>query len=570
MNKTLTINLSGIVFHIDENAYDVFNAYVDSIRRHFASSEGKDEIMQDIEARIAEMFQLRVGESKQVITLRDVEEVTSAMGRPEQFGDEEATVAADKETPLSGVKRRLFRSSDDEIIGGVCSGIAAYFGIDPVWLRLAFVLSVIFFGTGIFLYIILWIVIPEAKTTADKLMMRGEQVTISNIEKNVREEVEGLKKRAGEFGKQVNQKFSDYSGFRGFLRRLFDAFGELLGFVFKIFVKLFAVLFIIIGLLIFGGLLFALIMVPGFWVIKLPPLAFPALLAALFLVGIPALLLFYHGFKILFNIKSKSKVMNMVAGGIWLVGLVIGIITTVLGVKNYSEEESTRQELGLIQPANDTLMVSIKNNISDIDSNEDMDIFNGWSFDSHDTAVTITGPVKVDVRKSSSDKFELIKIVESRGSSRRDAAENAKGVKLTFGQTDNRLTLENNFQLTKNTMFAFQNIKFVIGVPEGKTVYLGRSLRYFLFDVKNTGGIYDDDMAPHYWKMTEKGLACTDCTGDERSIKDFDATNEGVHIGNGMDSVVVDKHGIVIKKDGEDVLRIDDKGMVIKKPDDKK
>ncbi|HKC34870.1 MAG TPA: PspC domain-containing protein, partial [Chitinophagaceae bacterium] len=272
MNKTLTINLSGIVFHIDENAYDVFNAYIDSIRRHFTSSEGKDEIMQDIEARIAEMFQLRVGESKQVITLRDVEEVTAAMGKPEQFGDEE-TAAADKEAPLSGVKRRLFRSTDDEIIGGVCSGTAAYFGIDPVWLRLAFVLSVIFFGTGLLLYIILWIVIPEAKTTADKLMMRGEQVTISNIEKNVREEVEGLKKRAGEFGKQVNQKFSsDYTGFRGFLRRLFDAFGELLGFVFKIFVKIFAVLFIIIGLVVFGGLLFALIMVPGVWAIKLPPM----------------------------------------------------------------------------------------------------------------------------------------------------------------------------------------------------------------------------------------------------------------------------------------------------------
>src|SRR5689334_9884136 len=160
MNKTLTINLSGIVFHIDENAYDVFNAYIDSIRRHFASSEGKDEIMQDIEARIAEMFQLRVGENKQVITLRDVEEVTAAMGRPEQFGDEEAEAAPDREAPIPGVKRRLFRSTDDEIIGGVCSGIAAYFGIDPVWLRLAFVLSVIFFGGGVLLYIILWIVIP--------------------------------------------------------------------------------------------------------------------------------------------------------------------------------------------------------------------------------------------------------------------------------------------------------------------------------------------------------------------------------------------------------------------------
>src|SRR3989304_2112088 len=110
MNKTLTINLNGIVFHIDENAYAVFSAYIDSIRRHFASSEGKDEIMQDIEARIAEMFQQRVGESKQVITLHDVEEVTAAMGKPEQFGDEEKTGEPKAETTSEGkIKRRLFR-----------------------------------------------------------------------------------------------------------------------------------------------------------------------------------------------------------------------------------------------------------------------------------------------------------------------------------------------------------------------------------------------------------------------------------------------------------------------------
>src|SRR5436190_11714577 len=112
MNKTLTINLSGIVFHIDENAYNVFSTYIESIRKHFASSEGKDEIMQDIEARIAEMFQQRTGESKQVITMHDVEEVTAAMGKPEQFGDEEKTTtetssSAEEKFSEGKIKRRL-------------------------------------------------------------------------------------------------------------------------------------------------------------------------------------------------------------------------------------------------------------------------------------------------------------------------------------------------------------------------------------------------------------------------------------------------------------------------------
>jgi hypothetical protein len=206
----------------------------------------------------------------------------------------------------------------------------------------------------------------------------------------------------------------------------------------------------------------------------------------------------------------------------------------------------------------------MKHDISDADD-VDINIFSGWSFDKHDTATTISGPVKVDIRKSSSDKFELVKIVESRGVSRRHASENAGGVRLTFAQTDNKLTLENHFELSKNTMFAFQDVKFVIGVPEGKTVYLDKSLRNFLSNVPNTGDVYDYDMAPHHWKMTTKGLQCTDCSGDERSLKDDD-TDNSIHIGgDDLDSVVVNKHGIVIKKKGKDVLRIDENGMVIKK-----
>ena len=277
MNKTLTINLSGIVFHIDENAYDVFNAYIDSIRRHFASSEGKDEIMQDIESRIAEMFQARVGESKQVITMHDVEEVTAAMGKPEQFGDEEKT-AHETEAEISPdgkIKRRLFRDPDDKILGGVCSGISSYFDIDPIWIRLALAISIIFYGTGLLLYIILWIIIPIAKTTADKLMMRGERVTISNIEKNVREEFEEVKKNiqhtSGEIKDRIKSK--DYSGFAGFLRRFFEGLGEVLGFIFKAVIKIIALFFIIIGLMVFIACLLAFMAVAGVTIIKFPHFA---------------------------------------------------------------------------------------------------------------------------------------------------------------------------------------------------------------------------------------------------------------------------------------------------------
>ena len=198
MNKTVTVNIGGIVFHIDENAYERFKQYLESIRVHFTGSDGRDEIMQDIESRIAEMFQDRIKDQKQVITLADVEEVTVLMGRPEEFGDNESR---EKESEIDSstikVKRRLFRNSDDKLLGGVCSGIAAYFDIESVWVRLIFAVVFFFGGSGFILYLILWFIIPKAQTTADKLMMKGEPVTVSNIEKNVQEELEHLRKNVG-------------------------------------------------------------------------------------------------------------------------------------------------------------------------------------------------------------------------------------------------------------------------------------------------------------------------------------------------------------------------------------
>jgi phage shock protein PspC (stress-responsive transcriptional regulator) len=168
MNKTVTINLSGIVFHIDENAYEVLRKYLDNLKMHFTGTQGKEEIIADIESRMAEMFTEKVNASKNVIMMNDVQEVIDVMGKPEQVaGEEEKTSTAssyENAAYYETMKKRFFRNPDDKILGGVCSGISAYFDIDPLWMRLAFALSVMFAGTGLFIYIILWIIIPEAKT----------------------------------------------------------------------------------------------------------------------------------------------------------------------------------------------------------------------------------------------------------------------------------------------------------------------------------------------------------------------------------------------------------------------
>ena len=196
MNKTITSNIAGYVFHIDENAFDKLDAYLNTIRSYFTNSQGKDEIIADIEARLAEMLQERVGDMKQVVTMEDVNHVIQIMGQPEAFIEDDADNASwtnqKSESKTTGPKR-LFRDPDNQVAGGVCAGISNYLGLDdPIWLRLALVISFFFFGTGGLLYFILWIIIPQAKTTADKLQMRGERVTVSNIEKRIHEEMDSV------------------------------------------------------------------------------------------------------------------------------------------------------------------------------------------------------------------------------------------------------------------------------------------------------------------------------------------------------------------------------------------
>ena len=194
MNKTVTVNIGGMVFHIEELAYEKMKKYLEAIRGYFTSSDGRDEIIQDIESRMAEMFNERIGTARQVVTEEDVEFVINAMGKPEQVAgeDEESnqnSYSGSARTTGERPYRRLYRDPEDRVIAGVCSGFSHYVGIDPIWIRLAFAVAFFIFGSGLLLYIILGFIIPKAQTPAEKLEMRGEPVNINNIRKTVEEEV---------------------------------------------------------------------------------------------------------------------------------------------------------------------------------------------------------------------------------------------------------------------------------------------------------------------------------------------------------------------------------------------
>jgi len=186
MKRTLSINLGGLVFNIDEDAYQELKKYLEKLKQHFSSQSGGMEIIHDIEIRMAELFRTRMGTYREVVTITDVQEVIKTLGYPEDMYEE-----APYSEPLRKRRARLYRDSDDRILGGVCSGIAAYFGTNPWIIRAIFIVAFFVVFGGI-IYLILWMVVPMAQTVAEKLEMRGEPVNLRNIKDSVKSEVENI------------------------------------------------------------------------------------------------------------------------------------------------------------------------------------------------------------------------------------------------------------------------------------------------------------------------------------------------------------------------------------------
>jgi phage shock protein PspC (stress-responsive transcriptional regulator) len=194
MKKTITINLSGVIFSIDDDAYELLNKYLKRIESHFSDKGEREDIMADIEARIAELFSPAGASGIHSVTLEDVEKVIGIMGNPEDIAETADEPKGSYTGSGSRTGKRMYRDIDKRVLGGVCSGLAAYLSIDVIWIRIIFVILAIGAFSGVLIYLLLWIVIPPARTTAQKLEMRGEPVTISNIGKAVRDEFNNVRR----------------------------------------------------------------------------------------------------------------------------------------------------------------------------------------------------------------------------------------------------------------------------------------------------------------------------------------------------------------------------------------
>ena len=192
MKITQTINLGGFVFHIDEDAYRMLQDYLAQLKKELRHEQGVDEIMNDIEVRIAELLREKLTNHKEVITDEDIMSIKLIMGDPAEI-NEPGTTSNNNNGKKKRKYRRMYRDPEESILGGVCSGVSAYIDLDPTITRVVFIVLAIFGGSGLILYLIFWIILPEAKTAAQRLEMRGEPITINNIKDFVNREYQNVK-----------------------------------------------------------------------------------------------------------------------------------------------------------------------------------------------------------------------------------------------------------------------------------------------------------------------------------------------------------------------------------------
>lgn len=556
MNKTININLGGFFFHIDEIAFQKLRRYLDSISRSLSDDpQGKNEIISDIEARISELLSEKITDARQVVNESDIDEVIKIMGQPEDYADAEEGYANESygyQRKSRSTGKKLYRDGDDKFLGGVASGIAHYFDIDTVWIRLAFILLA-FSGFSIITYIILWIVIPQAETTAEKLQMEGEAVNIDNIEKKIREEftnvtetiknsaseVSGkIKDGANDMSQKVNQGFKKgskkaKSGLQDFL----DTLGTIILTIFKVIGKFIGVILMFvaavtlialvisafsIGSLEFIGLDNDIVMYPPFFYDSIMPHWLLAI-ATILVIGIPFLILFVLGLRILSsNVKQFSKVTSLTLLGIWLAALLSLIFTGIefgatKATSGYKMEKEAIQTI-----ANDTLTIKmVKNDDIQFEYNHrrnfDLDIIF-----INDIKKIYSNDIRIDVDKSNTGEAYLQVRKESEGKNRRKANGNAEDISYAYNIHNNEILLDNHFLSKYKNAFKDEDIYITLFIPEGITVYFDNSTRRYLRSIENTTGTYDRDMAKHYFVMTDDGLHSQELKG----LEELDEVNE--------------------------------------------
>ena len=593
MKKIININLSGRVIPIEDAAYESLQRYIESLRRYFAAEEGRDEIINDIESRVAELMNDKVKKGAAAVTEADMEEIINSMGRVEDFAEAEAadttsaTGAGDQSYAYTGAKGsrfkgRLYRDSTDKLLGGVCSGIANYINVDPAIIRLLFAIITfggwgfgiflyilawiilpakdlntyvgkrlfrnpedriiggvagglgayfkkdawtirmifaaplllnilfsiltgifdnnhffgmpdIFFGsisgTFILAYIILWVVLPEARSPFEKMEMRGERVDVNSIKQNVQENMGDFKARATAWGEEVRESAEKMGArARGFAdsyakpfasevsqsaRPVASGIGRAVGILFKAFFLFIAgsiafALFVLLLVFTLGGIArpFNDFILNGFW-------QHASLWGVMiFFLAVPLVAIITWTVRRAMRVKSQNRYLGWTFAGLWTLGW-ISLFFFIASMGNDWRYKNTVQQNVTTAPV-DMNKMTVRIDEPKIQYsgtfgwiNDDNDNDGGW--DITDDSLRLSN-VKIRVAKSPDALYRVVMYKESHGSSRADARQRAEKLTFTATTLDSALVLGSGFGIGKAQKFRGQRIIVQVQVPVGKMI----------------------------------------------------------------------------------------------------
>ncbi len=573
MKQVININFHGRVVPIEVSAFDLLKQYTESLSRYFANEEGKEEIINDIENRIGELFQERLKSGASCITDDDINAIIKSMGRPEEFEDQEPTTTTQQtksSSSTSTAHKRLYRDENDKVLGGVCSGLANYFDIDPIIVRAAFLLILFAFGTGLLAYIILWVVVPstssteiggtrkrlfrdpddkliagvcaglanyfgikawiprlimllpfigfafhsgscnligpshfvggfspgiliiyiilwlvmpEANTTAEKLEMKGEKVDMNSIKNSIAEEMKGAKNYASEKGKAMASDIGRAS------KRGIHSLGDIIGLIFKI-----------IGYFILGCIGFAFV-IALFTVAVASTAIFPfkdlllkdgaqnvyAWGTLLFFIGIPVIGIITWIIRRIAKIKSNRSTLRFAFLGLWLVGVFSFISLIASLAKDFrTSNRKSEQEVILTNAGINKLEISsltAKHKWFEDDFFYDMD---------QDTSYLRN--IEIRIVQSPTDSFRVTTVRSARGRTKNEADALAEAIQLNIVQQDSLLVVGKGIPITRKNKFRDQEVVLTVYVPIGKQIRIDKNVGWgndIHFDTWNSD---DDDI----------------------------------------------------------------------------
>jgi len=523
MDKTIKINLGGTLFQIDEEAYKILRGYLQDITNRLRNTPGAAETVEDIEVRIAEIFQSQ-GASAGVISKENVDAMMGIIGKPEDFDPGDDVNTAQEPVYRSSAPKKLYRNPDDQIISGVCSGLGAYLNIEPVWVRLLFILFTCFFGIGFFVYVALWIALPSATSDLQKREMYGRDDYMAFLRKT-----------------HASGSYASGSSAQG--SRIGSAFNEVfraMGRVLFIFVR---VLLIVIGVcLVLTGFITLVVFVmifffkypgyfsttsfgvnlfyfPDFLNYVVNPAIAPWILALSFVVILlPLTAMIYWGVKMIFWFRAKDGIVSLAGLVIWVMCIAaLSILLFNEGISFAETAKSVTEEV--IEKTPKAIYIVSGQKIADLHFDKEIafddEEYRVFFIDGNKGLFISTG---LNINKSDDNSVRLDIRKRSAGRSRLDAQMKAEKLIYNYRIAGDTIRLDEYFTIPSDSKWSVDNVRVNLYIPEGTIIHFDKTTEdMFRQDYyrKNEWDWSDDsrdmeyarsDNADYYWIMTEDGL----------------------------------------------------------------